>query len=60
MHKKSHLMKTGPLLDLKLPSLILRGGELETVNEVKYLGIVFNTGKKEFEDVNFNWRRCLD
>ena len=53
-------MKIGSLLDLKLPSLVLGGCKLEWINEIKYLGVVFNAGKKFYVDVNFNSRKYLE
>ena len=58
-NKKSHLMKIGPILGLNLPSLILGGDKLDWVDEVKYLGVVFNAGKKLTVDVNVNCRKFL-
>ena len=58
-HLKSHLIQFGLSHEIKLPNLKLANNELCWVNELKYLGVLFVSGKKFSVNVDYNCRKFL-
>jgi hypothetical protein len=56
---KSHLFQVGVSVDVSLPKLELGNNELAWVNELKYLGVVFVSGKKFSVNIDLNCRKFL-